>query len=572
MPTSETLRKKLHSLDGKSYGALKQLTGAWDFGTFTLHIDKVQSDPYAPASRMHLVIPRQATALPGELTRSAEQRVAAADFIARDLADAIRQGPREYGFVTPGQEILPRSSVVVSESAVQVRFTFQFPAAGRRVKGNLAARLLGEDLFDLVKYSAVGERLDVEQLREHVETYTDFCVLQGQLGERGLVAFVADGAILPRSAGDRNTPLRSALAFESPEEFRVKFSLPSGREVTGMGVRAGITLIAGGGFHGKSTLLRAIERGVYSHVPGDGREFVVTDPTSVMVRAEDGRAVTGTDISPFINNLPGGADTSRFFTANASGSTSQAANLAEALEIGAKTLLIDEDTSATNFMIRDQAMKQLIAAEHEPITPFVDRVRALYDKLGVSTILVVGGSGIFFGVADSVIAMRSYVPSDVTDRAHQIAGGRAKPVDFDFASYSAVDGGRKVIPASLRGNRGSKPPRGRGLEQVQIGKENLDLRYLSQLVDAGQTNAIALALELVARELDHPQNPTQGRHLHSAVLTVIEQLQQQGLDLLVGAAGARAEDSSRVRGDLVLPRAAELHQAISRWRGLKVGS
>ena len=101
-----------------------------------------------------------------------------------------------------------------------------------------------------------------------------------------------------------------------------------------MGIRKGITLIVGGGYHGKSTLLKALEAGVYNHIAGDGREFVITDDTAFKLRAEDGRSITGVDISPFIKNLPNKKDTVHFSTEDASGSTSQAANLMEALESG----------------------------------------------------------------------------------------------------------------------------------------------------------------------------------------------------------------------------------------------
>ena len=153
------------------------------------------------------------------------------------------------------------------------------------------------------------------------------------------------------------------------------------------GFPQGITLIVGGGFHGKSTLLNALEAGVYNHKPNDGRELVITDPDVVKIRAEDGRSVSGVDISPFINNLPFGQETTQFSTENASGSTSQAANIMEALECEELLrMLVDEDTAATNFMIRDQRMQQLIAKDKEPITPFIDRVRQLYNEHNVSTI------------------------------------------------------------------------------------------------------------------------------------------------------------------------------------------
>lgn len=564
MATSHDLAQKLARLDGSSYGALKQLQGSWTFEGFTLHIDKVQSDPYAPASKMHLSIPLGHAPLPTRLLNDSDSRVAVADFIARDIADAVAHGPREFGFTTPGHEILLRSSVVLTSKTMEIRFTFAFPAAGRRVKGRLASKLLVDDLPDLVRFSALGEQLDVNALEKHCSVYGDFLFIQRQLGELNLVGFVQDGAILPRATGTADVPLKNARPFASPTSLQHTFELPSGQTVTGMGISRGITLIVGGGFHGKSTLLRALERGVYAHIPGDGRELVVCDPTAITIRAEDRRAVTGANISPFISNLPGAIDTENFSTQNASGSTSQAANLVEALEIGAKTLLIDEDTSATNFMIRDALMRELISSDHEPITPFVDRVSALYEELGVSTILVMGGSSAFFDLADTVIALTEYVSRDVTDEAHRISAQHASPgteqSTHNKPQVKQLVRSRAVLGKSLTPNDVRKPPRARGLEQIQIGKEDLDVRYLSQLVDCSQTQTIALSLRLVAQELEH-----QGTTLAQACQQVVEHLEREGLDELVGG-------GSRVRGDLALPRPAELMQAISRWRRLQLSA
>lgn len=564
MGTSSQLASKLHTLDGKSYGTLKALTGQWDFESFSLFIDKVQSDPYAPPSRMHLDLPISATEIPAEFLKTAADRVAVADFIARDIADAIKHGPCEFHFVCPGQEILRRSSVTVNPASIQVCFTFGFPAAGRRVKGRAAASLLTEDIRDLVRFSALGERLNLDALTTHVQTYRDFLFIQSALEQRSLVGFVANGAILPRTSGDSEMPFTSATEFVSPSNLEVSFEVPSGRTITGMGISAGITLLVGGGFHGKSTLLRALERGVYAHVPGDGREFVVCDSTAISIRAEDGRAVTGTDISAMIRDLPGGVDTRIFSTTNTSGSTSQAANLAEALEVGAKTLLIDEDTSATNFMIRDERMKALIFAE--PITPFVDHVKALWEQLGVSTVLVMGGSGAFLEEAHTVILMENFLPSNVTEKAHRIAGKfmekTGEPVSVpSYLHHSELAGlgsERYIRSSSLLPDDARKPPRARGLEQIQIGKEDLDVRYLSQLVDPSQTQAIALCLGKVADFIRE-----EGSSLAAAVHAVIAEIEAEGLDKLTG-------NGSRSRGDLAAPRAAELHQAISRWRKLRV--
>jgi len=259
-----------------------------------------------------------------------------------------------------------------------------------------------------------------KELEEHIKLVEDQEFIRRKLKEKGLVCFIANNSILPRESGISAKPLKDAVKFVSPENLKVKFTLPSGKEIEGMGIKEGITLICGGGFHGKSTLLEAIQLGVYNHIKDDGREFVITREDAVKIRAEDGRYIEKVDISPFIENLPFGKDTRHFSTEDASGSTSQSANIIEAIEAGSKLLLIDEDTTATNLMIRDLRMQKLVHKDKEPITPFIDRIRELWEKFGISTIMVSGGLGDYFEVADYVIVMENYLPKDKTKEAKQI--------------------------------------------------------------------------------------------------------------------------------------------------------
>ncbi|WP_270238149.1 ABC-ATPase domain-containing protein [Rothia kristinae] len=565
--TREDLIDALHRLDGSGYGGYKRITGRYDLEDVDLIIDHVQSDPYAPPSSLRLAAAVTESSVPGELTHTRAQRTAVADFLARDLHTRLHRASRDLRLSAPGQEVLERTSVVLLGDAggaaetIEVRLNAALPAAGRRIKGRAAAHLLTGDLLEAVRASALFAGMDEAALREHVRLHLDQLALRDGLRERGLVAFVGDGAVLPRSSGVSDRPLAEAVPFRFPDSLRVGFELPSGRTVTGMGVPRGITVIVGGGYHGKSTLLRAIERGVYPHVGGDGREWVLTDPDAVSVRAEDGRAVTGTDISAFITNLPSSTDTTAFSTANASGSTSQAANLAEALESGVTALLIDEDTSATNFMIRDAAMRELIPAGSEPITPFVQRIRALYEQRGVSTVLVAGGSGAFFPVADHIIAMEAYEPREVTDRARRIAArfpdeGPA-PEEGRGEVFARPVPARVPDPASLNPQDKRKPARARGEHTIQFGRQDIDLAFLAQLAGTPQTAAIALSLELMARWAD-------GRtSLPQLADRVLELLEQEGLD---GLTGARRDP----RGDLAMPRRHEILAAASRYRGLRL--
>ena len=505
MKPIETLLDDLRALDGKGYGAYKSVKGGYQAPRLALHIDYVQGDPYASPSRFRAVAPPGEAALPEWATRTPDRRRATADFINRALHDRFVEAPGTSGsgksgelrVLRPGQQVLERTSVRVAEDGTVVaRFRVGLPAKGRRILGRTAAELVGETLIQALEAGLLFDALDADRLRTHVETVEDAVHLRGRLREHGLVAFVADGARLPRRSGIDDRPLEDdVVPFASPASLRLTLEAPNAGPVPGMGVPEGMTLIVGGGYHGKSTLLRALERAVYDHIPGDGRERVVTVPEAVKVRAEDGRSVAGTDISNFIGPLPRGEATGRFRTENASGSTSQAAAIIEALEVGARVLLLDEDTSATNFMIRDGRMQRLIAADHEPITPFIDRARQLSEELKVSTLAVIGGSGDYFDVADTVIAMREYVPEEVTARARDVADAIPTERQSEAGSWAPI-AERRPVPSSIDARRGRRSVsiKVRGRDRVSFGTQTVELGAVEQIVEAAQTRAIANAL------------------------------------------------------------------------------
>ena len=468
----------------------------------------------------------------------------------------------------PGQEILERTNILIDDAGFEARLLVNLPARGRRILGHQAADILTRDLPKLAEALFLFDRWpasgspSAHALEAHVQLHRDQLELRDHLGEVGLVGFIGNGAVLPRVSGDSDRPMdvETAVSFTSPPELEHTVDLSSGRSLTGMGIPRGVTVIVGGGYHGKSTILRALERGVYPHIAGDGREWVISDPSATSIRAEDGRAVTGDDISAFINNLPSGTDTRSFSTTNASGSTSQAANLVEAVEAGAQTLLIDEDTSATNFMIRDERMRNLIPAEREPITPFVDRVRPLLTRQGVSTVLVAGGSSAFFEVADHVIALDAYVPREVTEEAHRLVGVTAHGLatDSDASDPGFVTSPRVPTARALRPSSKTKSARAKGSDRIQFGRSFIDLIAVAQLVDAQQTAGVAESLEHLAEVFD-------GRTSLTTALTELESmLDAQGIDAVTGH-----RDHP---GHLTRPRAQEIAAALNRYRELRLES
>lgn len=561
------LRQKLHKIDGRGYKAYKEIRGSYRFDQFTLFIDYVQGDPFASPSRLRVRVPQSTARYPTDTFARRSRRIGLENYLTAVFHAAARKisekrGSGKSGLITidaPGQEMLERTAMRVTPAFVEASFAVGLPAAGRRVLGRQAAAMLCDDLPLIVAAALLYAANDPEMIARYTAAAEDADFLRDKLGEMGLVAFVADGAILPRRSGVDPRPLSGnhVIPWQSPPALRVTVELPNAGAVTGTGIPPGVTLIVGGGFHGKSTLLNALEAGVYNHKPDDGRELAVTVDTAVKIRAEDGRSVAGVDISPFINNLPFGRDTRQFSTENASGSTSQAANIMEALELGAKLLLVDEDTAATNFMIRDRRMQQLIAREKEPITPFIDRVRQLYAEHDVSTILVIGGSGDYFDVADLVIGMDTYVPQDLTAAAKEIAAAEQLQREREVGAAFGPIRQRVPVPRSLNARKGKRAVNVKvhGRHTIQFGVETIDLSAVAQLVDPSQTRAIAAAMQVAKEKYMDGKRP-----LAQILDLVMADVAREGLPVL----------ADRPDVDFAAFRKFELGTAVNRLRTLKI--
>ena len=380
--------------------------------------------------------------------------------------------------------------------------------------------------------------------------------IRKKLSSMGLVAFIADGSVLPRESGISQKPLRNCVKFQSPDTYRVSFELPHQGMITGMGIPKGITLIVGGGYHGKSTLLKALELGVYDHVKGDGREFVITDPTAMKIRAEDGRSITNTDISMFINNLPNGKNTVSFDTEDASGSTSQAANVVEAMETDSSLFLIDEDTSATNFMIRDELMQRVVLRDQEPITPFIERVRELYERYGISSIIVAGSCGSYFHPADHIIQMDQYMPKDITMIAKEVAK------DFPIVSLPENKHPDPCFDRCFKAGNDLKKDRRikvktLGKDAFSINKETVDLRYVEQIVDSEQVTALGYCMRYAQKHLMNGK-----KDLRQVIAEMEKVIEKESLDAL-------CESRSSI-ACMAMPRAQEIFACFDRYRKLKL--
>ena len=569
--TLNELTSHLHAIDGRSYAAYKAIVGRYRSPLgWVLYIDRIQPDPYAPPTAIRVVLPLALTEADERLTASPTRAAALRDYLARTLRELLKG--QAISIAPAGQEILERSSVNLHETwqddfstpafnapgpYLELRLRWSLPAFGREIAGRQAARNLNLDLARAVAGLDLRESELGAEAWKHCQVAEDHAALQEILVERGWVAFLADGANLARRSGVSQLPLEGGVPLTAPETLAQTVQLPHAGAVRGTAIPAGVTVIAGGGYHGKSTLLNAIARGIYPHIPGDGRELVATVPEAMAVRAADGRAVTGVDLRPFISHLPGrDADPSQFTTANASGSTSQAASIMESLELWGQpaqaALLLDEDTCATNLLIRDQRMRALVSSEREPITPLVDRIRALHRERGISTLIVMGGSGDYLDVADQVLIMDSYRLVDATAQARQVCDSQPR-VDTSLPDFPLPAQRLPQPPEAKR--RGPSRTRALGTQRLVLDRHEVDVADVSGLVDEGQALAVAWALRaLLERHFD-------GRtSLSQALAQVAKRLDDVGLDALGEAHPAF----------LVRPRLVDVGAAVNRLRSLQV--
>lgn len=580
MKNSEELRQQLRSINRKSYPAYKGLKGLYHFGNYILSIDHVQGDPFASPSHVSIQISHRDAGFPVEYYKDTLTGTTLCDYLTRQFEKQVSQysfrakGSGKSGLLTVshcGQEILSRTACEITEKGITARFFVGFPANGRTINATELEKILFDFLPVCIQKSFFYSSLNAKELQNYIELAEDQEFIRQTLLAKNLCAFIADGSILPRESGISSRPMKASVPFTSPDSLRISINLPHKGKITGMGIPKGITLIVGGGYHGKSTLLNALELGVYNHIPGDGREYVITDATAVKLRSEDGRFIKDVDISMFINDLPNKKDTRCFSTLDASGSTSQAAGIVESMEAGSHLFLLDEDTSATNFMVRDAFMQQVIQREKEPITPFLERAEDLYKKAGISTILVAGSSGAFFHIADTIIQMDNYVPKDITASVKKLCSQYPLPAvsvtDFQLPHSHRIMSrpaeSSKHLRHNSRGNHSdsgaAKPERLKtrisGTDGFSLGRQEIDLRYTEQLIDAEQTAALGLLLKYAVEHLADGR-----RTLPEIVQFLWKNLSLHGLSFFT--------ENQKISCGYATPRIQEIYACLNRYRGL----
>lgn len=560
MFTSQQLRQQLSSIHRKSYPAYKTLKGIYDFKHFLLSIDHVQGDPFASPSHLSVQVPAKIAAFPAFCFSAKNIRIAVQDYILRKFSQQLSiynfkaKGSGKSGSISTsvcGQKVLERTACEISSDFVTVRFTVGFPANGRTINAFELEKILFEFLPSCVEKSLLYKNLSPKAVESVVFLAEDQEFLRQELKKRQLVAFVANHSILPRESGISQKPMKNAVPFQSPASLETEITLPHRGKIKGMAIPQGITLIAGGGYHGKSTLLTALEDGVYNHIAGDGREFVLTDSSAVKLRAEDGRFIKDVDISLFINDLPNGKDTHCFSTLDASGSTSQAAGIVEGMEAGSTLFLLDEDTSATNFMVRDGFMQQVISRDKEPITPFLERAPQLFSKAGISTILVAGSSGAFFHIADTVIQMDRYQALDITEKVKKLCSDYPLPPSSVPSFY--MPSSKRVMSSTKKASYKDFKMKCHGKDSFSIGKDTVDLRYIEQLTDKEQTAALGELLRYAQEYV------VDGKRTISEIISVLQnKIEKDGFSAFFG--------NSYIPYGLAVPRIQEIFSCFNRYR------
>jgi len=555
MPDVTDLERLFRRIDGRGYGAGKQVVGRYQARDMLLWFTRAPADKFAPPGRLIVEFSPSKYGYPDHLFSDSTRRKCLGHFLSELVDSKIRSsGVRLLRIDSPRQVVLDRTSVSVKPERIQLRLGYHFEALGRRILGRKCAEVFCEILPQIVRELRYKD-LDEVSLLNLIRCVENQRAMRSVLPEMGLVAFVGNGSILPRQGNTDKPMKRGVTPFEAPDSLEVSIEVPHGDPVSGLGIAEGeLTCISGANFQGKTTLLEALGQGIYDHIPGDGRELVVCVRELVFANKENRRIVRSTDISPFISKLPGVDDCSRFSTASASGSTSQAACIIDAIEAGAQGLLIDEDDSAVNLLVKDNRLRRLVPSDVEPIRPLIDTIKSLPREHRITPIMVVGALGEFTEIADTIVMMHDFKVEDATHRIlefrqdptvelmQEVAErlptevkqvlGKAK----EEARLSQVRGKRfgqirRRIPQPVEMS-GRIKTKHSGRDEILIStdskKVSIDLRGDIQktLVEDSQVTALADAVVYSTRYMDG------SRDLSSVVDQVMQDVHKHGVDVI----------------------------------------
>ena len=564
MKNKDELYSKIDQINQQDAKQLQQLIGDYDFSRYVLKISRIDEPAETQHSLLVVSVPHFIAGFPLKLIETPVGRTALEDLLTRKVAEEIDKisaydedgiSRRRLHITRPGQKILPRSSLVVTEEYVEARIYVRLPLRDGRILGGDMKTLFFEILPRVVNAALIFCNLDEDEITAAVNLMNDADHVRHLLATRGWVSFVADHARLSR-VGDSDQPdLERAIPLVVDEALARNVDVPHAGALRGFGVPAGLTLILGDAYSGRAELMHAIGDGIYNHVAGDGREMVITVPDAVYVKAEPGRSVQRVDISAFVR--PTGANPAAFTNIHADACAAQAASTIEALEVGARALLFEESDSAVEFLTRDARLGDLMPEADRTITPLSVLARRIVDQLGVS--LVIAGSSTitdFIPVADTILRIANYKVSDVTQQAKALVAPPATaPAGADVSALIAKK--RSVVPSSIDPSAGRSELRieTEGMYQLHFGRNTIDLHGVVQLADEDQTRTIGRILYYAKT---HYMDET---HPISELLDSVDQdLSTEGLETLTRV----------LQGDLARPRRFEIAAALNRLPSLRI--
>ena len=565
MKNKEELYGKIEQVNLKGHGDLQQLLGDYDFSRYVLKILRIEEPVETQLSMLIVRVPQLIAGFPQDLIQTPVGRTALEDLIARKVADEIEKtasydtagiSRRRLYFTRPGQKILPRSSLVVTEEYVEARIYFRPPMQDDKIMGSDLKELFFGMLPRIANSALIYCNLHEGEAERCVNSMSDADHIRRLLPTRGWVSFVAEQSHLCRVNHGDTPDMHRTQTLRVDDALAKSLDLPKAGAVRGFGVPSGLTVILGDAYSGRVELMRAMSAGIYNHVRGDGREQVITVPDAVYLKAEAGRSVRRVDLSAFLRDA-GDENSPVFSSPNADVFASEAAATVEALEAGARALLFDESDSSPEFLARDPRLAGLTPPAEQRITPLSAIARRMVDQLGVS-VVVAGTVTVtdFIPVADTVLRIANFKVYDVTKEAKKLVTAVPAP-SAPINVASMVERSRSIVPSSI------DPSAGRSdflieaddIHSLRFGREKIDLSSVEQLADVDQTRTIGRILYYAKTRYMEEVRP-----IREILDAIDHDLSSEGLETL----------TRTLQGDLARPRRYEIAAALNRLPSLRI--
>jgi len=487
--SEEVLHKTLKNADGKPFQKYKGLQNNFVLENYEIIFDDIQNDR-AGHTAMRVRVPHKKAGFPVNMFDTKKREIALRDLISRRFREAARTHARspipktsggEVYIPRPGQEILERGSIAITQYFIEARFTVDLPSDGNKVSA-MAMNLLLERIDRIVSDSMYFSAYKQSKVYNHLQTYENAEFIRENLSSKGIVAFIADGSVLPRRDDDL-APMIDAVPFSCSDDLKVTFDVPYGEPITGAGIPKGFTAVSGCSRSGKSTLIDAIYAGVYDHIPGDGREYVISSPDAAFILAEPNRPADSVDISMFVKDTPEFEDTSAAKREFVSSPMSELLSVSEAVEMGSELILVDEEYSNPCIM------RKGFLAEGESITPLSDLGHSM-GEAGVSMIMITGDESVVRS-ADNVLLMKDHKLSKVDVERKSTDAVFSKPVSrYPVSKGIVYEKGHRDVNVNAQ-----------EIRTIEIGEFKVHVP-VAAFFDISQTDAVADAVAMMKDMMD----------------------------------------------------------------------